>query len=526
MEFDKSLLFGSSRRLLGGSDRMFYIAPQQALLRNEEDDYQEGSLILPDSGSLLYNATEFQTGDEGAAFGYGSTTTISGLELENYNYTVIMNFSCDGENIQSEDLWSSVYFRSLVYMLYIPIFIFALVGNGTVCYIVQSTPRMRTVTNFFLANLALGDLLMSLFCVPSSFISLYILNYWPFGIVLCHFVNYSQAVSVLVTAYTLVAISVDRYIAIMFPLRPRITKRYAALIISGVWVIALATALPIPIVSGLEIPMSPWHEKCERYICREIWPSRTQEYYYTLSLFALQFVVPLGVLIFTYTRIAIRVWGKRPPGEAENARDQRMARSKRKMVKMMLTVVIVFTICWLPFNILQLLLNDEEFARWDPLPYVWFAFHWLAMSHSCYNPVIYCYMNARFRSGFLEIMHRIPGLRRCCCLNRYFRSGGDRSYEPTGETPNKYHRQVGDALIRKSKIRIRNSSSDKPQSYEHVDHVHQHPSKAKNEFNASEPAFMCREVVVAVATTRVTKSPERRAESSGEINANAKCTEF
>jgi len=62
-----------------------------------------------------------------------------------------------------------------------------------------------------------------------------------------------------------------------------------------------------------------------------MWPSRTQEYYYTLSLFALQFVVPLGVLIFTYARITIRVWAKRPPGEAETNRDQRMARSKRKV---------------------------------------------------------------------------------------------------------------------------------------------------------------------------------------------------
>jgi len=91
-----------------------------------------------------------------------------------------------------------------------------------------------------------------------------------------------------------------------------------------------------------------------------------------------------------------------------------------------------------------------------PLPYVWFAFHWLAMSHSCYNPIIYCYMNARFRGGFLQIMHRVPGLRRCCCLTRYLRSGGgERSYEATGETPNKYHRQVGEALVRKPKIRIR-----------------------------------------------------------------------
>lgn len=47
----------------------------------------------------------------------------------------------------------------------------------------------------------------------------------------------------------------------------------------------------------------------------------------------LQFIVPLFVLISTYTRIAIAVWGKRPPGEAENSRDQRMAKSKRKVGK-------------------------------------------------------------------------------------------------------------------------------------------------------------------------------------------------
>lgn len=129
------------------------------------------------------------------------------------------------DRIGDDEALSSVYFKTAVYLLYIPIFIFALLGNGTVCYIVQSTPRMRTVTNYFISNLAVGDILMSLFCVPSSFISIFILGYWPFGTALCHLVNYSQAVSVLVSAYTLVAISVDRYIAIMWPLKPRITKR-------------------------------------------------------------------------------------------------------------------------------------------------------------------------------------------------------------------------------------------------------------------------------------------------------------
>lgn len=57
----------------------------------------------------------------------------------------------------------------------------------------------------------------------------------------------------------------------------------------------------------------------------------------------LQFLLPLTVLIFTYTRIAIAVWGKRPPGEAQNSRDQRMAKSKRK-VRLFLTSTIFSSI--------------------------------------------------------------------------------------------------------------------------------------------------------------------------------------
>lgn len=119
----------------------------------------------------------------------------------------------------------STFFQITVYMLYISIFVIALFGNGIVCYIVYASPRMKTVTNYFIVNLAVGDILMSLFCVPFSFFSTLLLQHWPFGSALCHLVNYTQALSVLVSAYTLVAISIDRYIAILWPLRPRVSKR-------------------------------------------------------------------------------------------------------------------------------------------------------------------------------------------------------------------------------------------------------------------------------------------------------------
>ncbi|XP_049304378.1 RYamide receptor isoform X1 [Bactrocera dorsalis] len=488
----------SAQQLLNDSESVVAAttATSAELVARSPLTYNESSYAIADSASVQVLSTltaTMRTIGEFAANSATAAVTATTPAAGELNMTAEM---CD-DSAEDVSALSTAYFKTIVYLLYIPIFIFALLGNGTVCYIVQSTPRMRTVTNYFIANLAVGDILMSLFCVPFSFVSIFILKHWPFGTVLCNLVNYSQAVSVLVSAYTLVAISIDRYLAIMRPLRPRITKRLAKFIIAGVWTIALATALPILIVSKLSQPET-WFIECKKYICHEEWPSNTQNYYYTLALLTLQFIVPLIVLIFTYTRIACAVWGKRPPGEAENSRDQRMARSKRKMIKMMVMVVIVFTMCWLPFNVLVILLNDDAFKIWEPLPYFWFAFHWLAMSHSCYNPIIYCYMNARFRGGFLQIIYRVPGLRRCCCLRRYLQNRGERNYDATGEMTFKFNAGNGGGLLRKPKIRIRHGRHIPLAASKHINHIHKHPEKTPNEFYANESIFMCGGHSVAV----------------------------
>lgn len=80
---------------------------------------------------------------------------------------------------------------------------------------------------------------------------------------------------------------------------------------------------------------------------------------------------------------------------------------------MMLTVVSVFTLCWLPLNTL-IVVGDEYDAIWQfgHIQYVWFVCHWLAMSSASYNPVIYCWMNSKYRDGFRYVFRRML----CCCL--------------------------------------------------------------------------------------------------------------
>ena len=221
---------------------------------------------------------------------------------------------------------------ALMYIMYISVSVLAIGGNVMVCYIVMAHQRMRTVTNFFILNLAVGDILMACLCIPFGFVSNLLLQYWPFGAFMCVLVSYAQAVSVFISAYTLIAISIDRYIAILYPLRPRITRLQAKLIIFIIWIVALITPLPTAVLSRLEVhPSYVDKNDTVRYVCMEMWESQDERYQYSMALMVLQYFFPLIVLLFTYSRIGVVVWGNKPPGEAEDVRDQRLAASKRKV---------------------------------------------------------------------------------------------------------------------------------------------------------------------------------------------------
>lgn len=140
-------------------------------------------------------------------------------------------------------------FKLLLHILYNLVFICGVVGNGLVLYVIYSLPRLRTTTNYLLANLALGDLIIASFCVPFTYISI-VYNYWPFGRVLCKLiVSPLTAIGVLVSAFTLIALAIEKYIAILHPMAPRLRKSRAIWVVGVIWILAIATATPIAVVS-------------------------------------------------------------------------------------------------------------------------------------------------------------------------------------------------------------------------------------------------------------------------------------
>ena len=127
----------------------------------------------------------------------------------------------------------------------------------------------------------------------------------------------------------MLAISIDRYRAVIFPLKPRLTTSQAFGIIAVTWALALTVSLPVAMFA--RVTTEP-RGLVMRDFCYETWPGGpSQRYVYSMTVMALQYFLPLAILSFTYLNIGVVVWAKQAPGEAENSRDVRLAASKRKV---------------------------------------------------------------------------------------------------------------------------------------------------------------------------------------------------
>ncbi|XP_014480178.1 PREDICTED: tachykinin-like peptides receptor 86C, partial [Dinoponera quadriceps] len=108
--------------------------------------------------------------------------------------------------------WWQKLFWSLIYAV---IVLVAIGGNGIVMWIVLAHRRMRTVTNYFLVNLSLADLMMSSLNCGFNFIFL-VNSDWPFGVVYCTINNFVAHVTVASSVFTLVVISFDRSVSFLW----------------------------------------------------------------------------------------------------------------------------------------------------------------------------------------------------------------------------------------------------------------------------------------------------------------------
>ncbi len=258
------------------------------------------------------------------------------------NCSIGINGSClNSTDDESSDYsyyyydYGDMYYAEPVWLQTIFIFCFGAIttlgigGNVIVCYIVLGNRRMRTVTNYFIVNLAISDVLIAAMCVNFTFYSTMYLQ-WPFGVLMCKLVTFTQSVSVSVSIATIVAISLDRYTAIIHPLSPRMTATSTLLVVIFIWVLAGLFALPNAMYSTVSV-----HGNYS--FCTE--GNWNHAYVYSIIAMIVQYFFPLQVLLFAYGRIGHTIWARRTPGEGEASRDRKMTESKTRVREMFIYTI-------------------------------------------------------------------------------------------------------------------------------------------------------------------------------------------
>jgi len=207
---------------------------------------------------------------------------------------------------------------------YSSVMLMSIFGNGLVILTIATYRRMRSVTNYFIVSLAGADLLIAV-GIPFTLASSWAGTQWPFAAVLCPIITYLQTVAVFLSSFTLVGLSVDRFRAVVYPLRPRITVRQTAVTIALIWLLAVSVPLPVVIVSRVNSVTG---------ICEEQWLYDSWKSAFSVSLLVLQYFLPLGVLVVTYSVICYVIWVKKEPAMLQQSgRDRRLAVAKRKVSK-------------------------------------------------------------------------------------------------------------------------------------------------------------------------------------------------
>ena len=323
---------------------------------------------------------------------------------EKLNYSDLLENSSNGS--WHVDMRDEIDLEKYLILLvsYSILFVIAFFGNALVCHVIFSRKRMRTVTNIFIANLAVSDLLLIVLNVPFN-LAKSLLNDWLFGDVMCVLMNMSMITSVYASTFTLTVIALDRQRVLLYPLRPRILKSGGLFVIAVIWIVAIVMSLPFGIYSRKETV----HFVVETAIrCRSNYPSQLFEQYLTVVTIVLQYVLPLAIIAVTYGRIVRRIWERVDLGAVTANQHACRSKHKKKSIKMLMIVVIVFALCWMPLNLYHLLTDlhpDSETFHYNSTAF--FICHWIAISSTCYNPFIYCWLNEAFRAEIRAVF-------RCC----------------------------------------------------------------------------------------------------------------
>ncbi|XP_069469933.1 C-C chemokine receptor type 8-like [Ambystoma mexicanum] len=295
--------------------------------------------------------------------------------------------ACDKDSVRR---FGAVYLP----VLYSLVFVFGLLGNSLVLWVLITCKKMKSIPDMCLLNLAISDLLFVV-CLP--FQAHYAADQWVFGDAMCKLITAVYYIGFFSSIFFITLISLDRYLAVVhavFALRVR-TPTWGIIMSSVVWAVSTAASVPA-FVFYREI----WVD--ESLCCLPNYPSESEMAWELVTHFEINilgWLLPLSVLIYCNYHIIRNLQGSK-------------SRQKVKACQLILVVVIVFFLFWTPYNAVVLLLTLQKWDLLDSctmmkgLDQALQITVTISLIHCCLNPVIYAFVGEKFKKYLSDLGHK------------------------------------------------------------------------------------------------------------------------
>ena len=295
--------------------------------------------------------------------------------------------------------------KTIAYCL---LFVVSLTGNILIGLIVYKTKTMRKPINFLIVNMAMSDLLYPIFLFPWKITEINVGSWLisgPLGQALCKLLTFLADVSTAVSVQSLVLIAVDRFGAVVFPLRSQlISTKLCRFFILATWIVAMAILSPY--LFAFKLAEYPGGLVC-LWQWNEAFGETSSHANYLLAYLIVLVYIPLVLIALIYSVILLKLKSQKIPGEQSvNAREQR-AKRERNVLTMSIAIVLVFTICWLPLTACSLLLFfplDSIMISSCGFRYSRSISFFLACSNCAINPCICFIFSGNYRQGLKNLL--------------------------------------------------------------------------------------------------------------------------
>ncbi|XP_043999613.1 growth hormone secretagogue receptor a [Gambusia affinis] len=307
------------------------------------------------------------------------------------------------------------------------LFLVGVAGNVMTILVVSKYRDMRTTTNLYLCSMAVSDLLIFL-CMPLDLYRMWKYRPWRFGDALCKLFQFVSESCTYSTILNITALSVERYLAICFPLRAKalVTKRRVRALICVLWTVSLFSAGPVFVMVGVVRdnvePLNLTSRINTTGLLLDVGDTREcrMTHYAVESglmgamvwLSSVFFFMPVFCLTVLYSLIGRRLWQR----HRETNMSSRVAhrdKSNRQTIKMLVVVVLAFVLCWLPFHVGRYL---HFRALDDPSPLLSVLSHYCSLLSVVFfylsaaiNPILYNTMSWKYRGAAARLFGLTDG---------------------------------------------------------------------------------------------------------------------